>query len=85
MTALFNIIFSNVQRFQDWYYQRNNIKDKKNVHVPVAGQKKLLVPVAGLYIMLINGIIIIHLSEWIEFNFDWTLNTIKLSIRVNFC
>ena len=24
----------------------------------------------GLHIILINGIIIIHLSEWIEFNFD---------------
>ena len=24
----------------------------------------------GLYIMLINGIFIGHLSEWIEFNFD---------------
>ena len=29
------------------YYQRNNIKYEKNVHVLVAEQKKLLVPVAG--------------------------------------
>ena len=66
----------------------------KNFHMPVAGQKKItcasgwiLVPQSldGLHIMLINGIIIIHLSEWIEFNFDWALNTIEFSIRVNFC
>ena len=49
----------------------------KNVQVPVAGQKKvtctsssILVPQYGLHIMLMNEIIIIHLSEWIEFNFD---------------
>ena len=51
----------------------------KNVHVPVAGQKTItcasswiLVPQSldGLHVMLINGIIIIHLSERIEFNFD---------------
>ena len=57
-------------------------------------KKKLLVPMAGflcpsrrldwLHIMLINGIIIIHLSERIEFNFVWELNTMEFSIRVNF-
>ena len=30
----------------------------------------------GLHIMLINGIIIIHLLEWVEFDFDLALNTI---------
>ena len=39
----------------------------------------------GLHVMLINGIIIIHLSEWIEFNLDLALNTIEFSIRVTFC
>ena len=39
----------------------------------------------GLYIMLIKGIIIIQLSERIEFNFDWALNKIEFSIRVTFC
>ena len=29
-------------------------------------------------------IIIIPLSEWIKFNFDWALNTIELLIRVTF-
>ena len=37
-----------------------------------------------LHIMLRNGIIIIHLSEWIECNLDWALNTIEFSIRVTF-
>ena len=59
-----------------------------------AGQKKItftsgwiLVPQSldGLYIILLNRIIIIHLSEWIEFNFDSALNTIELSIRVTLC
>ena len=31
-------------------------------------------------IMLINGIIIIHLSKSIEFNFDWALNTIEFFV-----
>ena len=35
-----------------------------------------------LHMILMNGIIIIHLSEWIEFNFDWALNMIEFSIRV---
>ena len=37
----------------------------KNVHVPVAGQKKnnLYQSLDGLHIMLINRIIIIHLLE----------------------
>ena len=35
--------------------------------------------------MLINRIIIIHLSERIEFNFDLVPNTIEFSIRVTFC
>ena len=39
----------------------------------------------GLQIMLINGIIIIYLSEWIEFNLDLALNTTEFSIRVTFC
>ena len=38
----------------------------------------------GLHIMLINGIIIIHSSGWIEFKFDWALNTIEISILVTF-
>ena len=38
-----------------------------------------------LHMMLINGIIIIYVSEWIEFNFNSALNTIELSIRVTFC
>ena len=38
----------------------------------------------GLHIMLIKGIIIIHLSERIEFNFDWALHTIEFWIRVIF-
>ena len=40
--------------------------------------------VDGLHTMLINGIII-HISECIEFNFDWALNTVEFSIRVTFC
>ena len=32
-----------------------------------------------------NGIIIIHLSESIELNFDLALNKIEFSIRVTFC
>ena len=42
----------------------------------------ILVPQSldGLHIMLIYGIIIIHLSEWIEFNFDSVRNTIEISI-----
>ena len=56
----------------NWYYRRNNIKYEKNVHVPVAEQEKItcasgliLVPqsVDELHMMLINEIIIIHLSE----------------------
>ena len=35
--------------------------------------------------MLINGIIIIHLSEWIKFNVDLVLNAIEFSIHVTFC
>ena len=51
----------------------------KNVHVTVARQKKItcasgwilmLQSLDGLHIMLINAIIIIHLSEWIKFYFD---------------
>ena len=47
----------------------------------------ILVPhsLDGLHIMLINEIIIINFSEWIEFNFDSALNTIEFSIRVTFC
>ena len=29
----------------------------------------------GLHIILINGIIVFRLSEWIEFNFDRIVNT----------
>ena len=39
----------------------------------------------GLHIMFINRIIIIYLSEKIDFNFDWALNTIEFLIRENFC
>ena len=65
----------------------------KNVHVPVARQKKItctsgwiLMPQSldRLHIMLINGIIIIYSSKRIEFNFDWALNTIEFSIRVSY-
>ena len=43
------------------------------------------VPVADrVHIMLINEIIIIHLSKCIEFYFDRALNTIELSIRATF-
>ena len=55
-------------------------------------EKKLRMPVAGFlyssrwtdYTMLLDGIIVMHLSEWIEFNFDLALNTIEFSIRVTF-
>ena len=52
---------------------------KKNVHVPVAGQKKItcasgwilgLQSLDGLHIMIINRIIIIYFSQWTAFNFD---------------
>ena len=61
--------------------------------MPVAEQKNylcqwpILVPqlVNGLHIILVNGIIIVRLSEWIEFNLHRALNTIEFSIRVTFC
>ena len=54
------------------------MKYKKNFTYQWLDAKKLLAPVAGFlcpsrwitHIMLINAIIIIHLSKWIEFNFD---------------
>ena len=54
------------------------MKYEKNVHKPGAGKKItcaiswILVPQSldGLYRMLMNGIIITHLSEWIGFNFN---------------
>ena len=47
----------------------------------------ILVPQSldGLHIMLISGIIIIYLSESIEFNFIWALNTIEISMHLTFC
>ena len=74
----------------------------KYVHVSVVGEKKITCAsgwilmfqsLDGLHIMLMNGIIIIHLSEFnfnlalnsIEFNFNLALNTIEFSIRVTFC
>ena len=46
----------------------------------------ILVPQSldGLHIMIINGIIIIHLLEWIQFSFDSALNRIEFSIRLTF-
>ena len=56
-----------------------NIKYEKNVldkKITCASSWIIMLQsLDGSHIMIINGIIIIHLSKWIEFNFNWILNT----------